>query len=438
MPTSIGHGLRGRRERLIVFTRYPEPGKTKTRLIPALGVLGAAELQVRLIRSTLAKARQFAGGRGTDLEVCYCGGGREMMRRWLGSGVRLEAQVAGDLGRRMGRAIERAIEDGCQGVVLIGTDVPDFGDEHLRQGFEALENHDMVLGPVRDGGYWLIGMRRAADVFSGMNWGRPDVLKRTVERAEGLGLSCAQLETLADVDRPDDLKLLDGELVPSKPTISVIIPALNEGERIAEAIVSGRGEGVEIIVADGQSSDDTAGVAESLGARVVSCPANRGRQMNLGAGEARGDYLLFLHGDSILPSGYAGGLFRAMLNERVVAGAYMLRSDRCGWFLSMVNRLVELRTKYLQLPYGDQAIFMRRETFVAVGGFTEVAVGEDVLMVLSLRRLGRIAAVDAAVTTSARRWESQGRFRTLLFNQLIVAGLVLAVSPGFLNRHFRR
>jgi glycosyltransferase A (GT-A) superfamily protein (DUF2064 family) len=112
-------------ERLIIFTRYPEPGRAKTRLIPALGAEGAADLHRRLTERTLATARRLATLRKLTLEVRYAGGDAALMRQWLGGGLHLRAQGDGDLGARMREAFREAFEEGCYGVVLIGTDCPE-------------------------------------------------------------------------------------------------------------------------------------------------------------------------------------------------------------------------------------------------------------------------------------------------------------------------
>lgn len=192
--------------RLIVFARYPRPGKAKTRLIPALGPVGAARLSRRLTIETIARARAFAAGDAVLVEVHYRGGNRRLMSAWLGSDLVYRRQAGGDLGARMDRAFAGAFGAGAAAVMIIGTDCPGLTAVVLRRAWNALAGKDLVLGPARDGGYYLIGLHRPVpELFAEMPWSTGQLLARTLATAEDLGLRVAQLETLADVDRPEDL-----------------------------------------------------------------------------------------------------------------------------------------------------------------------------------------------------------------------------------------
>lgn len=198
-------------ERLIIFTRYPEPGRTKTRLIPALGAEGAAALHRRLTEQALATARRLAAQHAVALEVRYTGGDAAAMRQWLGTGLYLCEQGEGDLGSRMREAFHTAFEEGCERVVIIGADCPGLTSDVLSSAFAALHRHDLALGPASDGGYYLIGLRRTVpQLFDGIAWGADSVLWRTLQIARGLGLQFVLLEQLDDIDRPEDLPACGG------------------------------------------------------------------------------------------------------------------------------------------------------------------------------------------------------------------------------------
>lgn len=206
-------GIDGRhlRECLIVFTRYPEPGTTKTRLIPKLGPCGAADLQRQMTEHILAQAVPLMTSRGLELEVRYEGGDAQLMRAWLGDAVSYAPQGPGDIGRRMAQALRAAGKRGNTSSVVIGTDIPDITTALLNRAFEALCNDIIVLGPASDGGYYLIGLPRkmmkkpAPGLFSAINWGTSTVLQETCRRLKEQGLNYTLLETLDDVDRPEDL-----------------------------------------------------------------------------------------------------------------------------------------------------------------------------------------------------------------------------------------
>ena len=211
--------------------------------------------------------------------------------------------------------------------------------------------------------------------------------------------------------------------------IAVIIPALNEARHIADAINSARDEADELIVADGGSTDDTVRIAARLGARVIGAPSGRGAQLAAGAAEATAELLLFLHADTRLPAGWSRQVREALVRPDVAGCAFRLSIDVPGRFLRAVERAVAWRSRVLQLPYGDQAIAVRRETYEQIGGIRPLAVMEDFDFVRRLKRRGRIVLLDAAVVTSGRRWRQRGAVRTTLVNQLCIAAFLLGVSP---------
>jgi len=193
-------------ERLILFTRYPEPGKVKTRLIKHLGPQGSAALHRRLAEGTLDVIRDLLGRREVGVEIRFDGGDPELMEQWLGSNWRFCPQGGGDLGARMERAIAGAFEGGFTSAIMIGTDCPGLSAERIKIAFEALRRCDLILGPALDGGYYLIGLARPVpELFRDVPWGSNRVLSKTKEIASRLGLRVREMEPLSDIDRPEDL-----------------------------------------------------------------------------------------------------------------------------------------------------------------------------------------------------------------------------------------
>ncbi len=196
-------------QRLIIFTRYPQPGATKTRLIPALGAEGAADLQRQLTEKVVAEARQLRRGGGLDIEIRHAGGDAGSMAVWLGNDLRYADQGPGDLGRRMATAFADGFAAGAGAMVLVGSDIPALTEAVLAAAFEALGRADLVLGPAADGGYYLVGLRLPRpELFTGVAWGSAGVCAETLERAATAGLVTVLLEELRDVDRPEDLPLI--------------------------------------------------------------------------------------------------------------------------------------------------------------------------------------------------------------------------------------
>ena len=193
-------------ETLIIFSRYPEPGKTKTRMIPTLGARGAAQLQRKMSEHTLNTARQLLTDRNVSIEVHFAGGTVQLMSQWLGQDLQYVKQVAGDLGCKMRSAFECAFNSGDRRVVIIGIDCPDIDRTILNNAFDLLQDRDLVLGSAEDGGYYLIGLNHLIpQLFQNIAWGTDLVLKQTTEIAQKFNLNYDYLPTLADVDRPEDL-----------------------------------------------------------------------------------------------------------------------------------------------------------------------------------------------------------------------------------------
>jgi rSAM/selenodomain-associated transferase 2/rSAM/selenodomain-associated transferase 1 len=430
-------------ERLILFTRYPEPGKTKTRLIPVLGPHGAADLQKQMTEHFLVRTGGFVSDRRIDLEVRYEGGNQVLMEEWLGSQVSYRAQVCGDLGTRMAQAFSQAFKQGKTRVVIVGSDCPGINEVTVRAAFDLLDQFDLVLGPANDGGYYLIGLREEeSKLFEKVPWGTAEVGARTLEIANRLGLCWVKVEPLDDVDRAEDIEAWEREAtkkeVPSNPAISVVIPTLNEAENLAATLAATEGSSdLEIIVVDGGSSDGTAELAKNFGVRLLATPAGRAKQANAGGLAARGEVLLFLHGDTRLPQGFERYVLDGIGKPGVVAGAFTLGIDGSEFGYRIIEMLANFRSRVLQMPYGDQGIFLQREVFRVLGGFPDMILMEDFVLMQRLRKRGKVAIAPVAVKTSARRWRKLGMFKTTLINQAVLLGYFFGKNPERLARWYR-
>ena len=213
--------------------------------------------------------------------------------------------------------------------------------------------------------------------------------------------------------------------------LSVVIPALNEEQCIGEAVDSALGGGpLEVIAVDGGSTDRTAAIARAHGATLLTSPPGRGVQLHRGALAASGDLLLFLHADCLLPRDYARHVQAILTSAKVVGGAFRLRIDAPHRSLRAIEKMVGLRSRLLQMPYGDQAIFMRSDIYHWVGGFPPMPAMEDFELVARLRRIGRIRIARARVHASGRRWTTRGVWGTTLLNQACVGAYLLGVSPA--------
>lgn len=191
---------------LLVFVREPEAGRVKTRLAAAIGDAAALRVYRRLAEHTLRAARALTA-EGVEVRVHYApADAGAAVRAWLGSGPAYLPQAEGDLGVRMGDAFARAFAAGAERVVIVGSDLPELSAPLLRRAFELLDGTAAVIGPARDGGYYLLGLRRmVGGIFDGIEWSTPGVLAATLQRLRAAGVDPAMLPALADVDTVDDL-----------------------------------------------------------------------------------------------------------------------------------------------------------------------------------------------------------------------------------------
>lgn len=219
------------------------------------------------------------------------------------------------------------------------------------------------------------------------------------------------------------------------PTVSVIVPALDEAGYIEATLESLKGA-AEVIVVDGGSVDGTPEIARAKGAQVLLTPPGRGIQMNAGAAQASGDILLFLHADTAAPPNFALQIREVMDKTGTVGGVFRLAIGLDSVAIRWIERTVELRTRLLGLPYGDQGLFVYASTFRAVGGFPETPIMEDVVLVRRLLRHGRIGLAPGTVLTSGRRWKRLGLLRTSFINVTALAMHFLGVSPEVIARWY--
>jgi rSAM/selenodomain-associated transferase 2 len=224
----------------------------------------------------------------------------------------------------------------------------------------------------------------------------------------------------------------------ARPLVSIILPVLEESSTLASVLHPLVGQpDVELIVVDGGSLDGTVDVARQFTAKVFKGARGRANQMNFGALQSKGDILLFLHGDTALPPSALERVRRALSDETIVGGAFRLRIASTCRALKVVAWGANFRSRLLGLPYGDQALFVRRSVFEEIGGFAPWPLMEDVDLARRLRRAGRMILLPEAVTTSARRWEREGVVWTTMRNSLLLVAFWAGCSPAWLAQWYR-
>ncbi|MBW2637883.1 MAG: TIGR04283 family arsenosugar biosynthesis glycosyltransferase, partial [Deltaproteobacteria bacterium] len=350
--------------------------------------------------------------------------------------------------------------------VIIGSDIPDLPEEIPEEALNALEKHDVSIGPAGDGGYYLIGFRKEAftpDVFEGISWGTDTVLKETLKILKEKNRTVHILRQWNDIDTPDDLRRFvernEGTTTPPSRTMSylakrafeerersslkfsIIIPVINEGATINRAIDHLEGFGgqysFECIVVDGSKNGETLKEIKKRGVKKLISPKGRGGQMNKGASVAAGEIFLFLHADTKLPEGALDHIATVMKNNRYVGGAFDLEIASENSLLRLIEKAASIRSRITRIPYGDQAIFIRRSFFENLGGFKEIPIMEDVdLMRRIKKKKCPIYITRKRVRTSPRRWEEEGIIYATLRNWSLMILYLMGMKPEKLARFY--
>jgi len=220
--------------------------------------------------------------------------------------------------------------------------------------------------------------------------------------------------------------------------LSIIIPVLDEAAGIEAALTAlapYRTRGCELIVVDGGSRDGTPVLASPLADRVLTAPRGRAAQMNAGAAVARGNVLLFLHADTKLPANADALLRDGLAHSGRIWGRFDVRFDHDG-LMPLIAAMMNLRSRLTGITTGDQAIFVTRTAFHAIGGFPAQPLMEDIALSSRIRRISRPANIRACVTTSARRWQKQGVLRTVFLMWRLRLAYFLGADPAHLARQY--
>jgi rSAM/selenodomain-associated transferase 2 len=214
--------------------------------------------------------------------------------------------------------------------------------------------------------------------------------------------------------------------------LSIIVPVLNEEAGIVAMLQNLAGlhaRGAEVIVVDGGSHDRTVALARPLCDRLIAAPRGRAAQMNAGAGVARGDVLLFLHADTSLPADADRLVRDGLAASGQPWGRFDVRIDGRHPLLPLIAATMNLRSRLTGIATGDQAIFVNKRAFAAIGGFPDIALMEDIVLSRRLKRLGRPLCLRARALTSGRRWEKHGVVRTILTMWRLRLAFFLGAQP---------
>ena len=404
------------RKAVILFTRVPIPGQTKTRLMPGISAAGCTRLHTCFLKDIAGECEKLHA----DLYVAYTPKEEQkLLIPILGENRSYMPQRGESLWERMYLAMEEVFYKGYDACLLIGSDVPELRMQHLSRAFSLLMRHDMVFGPAKDGGYYLVGMKEPdRAVFAAEEYGTGSVLQDAVRRAGEAGLTTGFTNTLCDMDTCEDLqgyrrrmrtdKWLQntetGRYLAKTSRISVIVPVYNEAKTIVklqEQLEPIR-QKCEILFVDGGSTDGTRDLIRPC-FTVLSTKKGRARQMNEGAKASHGDILFFLHCDSELPKAPLAEIRRVMRKHN--AGCFGIAFHSRNFFMFTCRVISNHRIKDRRVMFGDQGIFVDRELFFEAGMFPELPVMEDYQFSLTLKERGiKLGMTRRRIYTSDRRF----------------------------------
>jgi uncharacterized protein len=411
---------------LVIFMRYPEIGKVKSRLASSIGGEEAARVYEKLLRSTLGIVSDFKRERPEVAVYIYFTpqDKRDLIERSYSGPWQFLPQGDGNIGEKMCHAVQSLMSCGHQHVLVVGTDIIDLSTSDFHEAFDALDRGCAALGPAADGGFYLIGLDRPCpSVFDSDKWGTNDVYARTERLLRSEGFRLHTVRQRNDVDRAKDLERMRGDPV-LESRISIIIPTLSEAQDLLPRLLVPLQDMLwpedEIIVVRG-----TPGIQQEMtepGPRIrcVSSPVGRGEQLNRGASVAEGNVFLFLHDDCMPPPHFCHTVRKIVSVPRMSLGCFHLAFSPSSSPMDMIAAWANFRTRAFKLPYGDQGLFCRREVFEKMGGFKKRYLMEDVDLVKRSRRWGDLLICAEEVVASPQRYLSRGILRTSMLNHLIM------------------
>ena len=418
---------------ILIFMKYPQAGRVKTRLSKTIGTKKACNIYQKLVRRTLGIVSDFKHTHTeTDLFLFYDPPKSETQLRKVYPGPwAFIPQMNGHLGKKMKNAFDHVFKKGYEHAVLIGSDIADMKTSDIEEAFQSLNGDQAVLGPAHDGGFYLIGSSFVInEVFDFPDWSTPSVFERT---RCCLHDSAHKIRTLCkrhDIDEENDLIYIDRNPL-FQDQISIIIPYLNgtnEAASRADSLEAQLWPGDEIVLVKGVGPPDLGAKNISTHTRLVFAPKGRGNQLNRGAKAAQRNILWFLHMDTAPPPNFGYHIRKLTHIRDRVLGCFVLRFNTSSYFLALIGKWSNFRTKYFNLPYGDQGLFCTRDIFEKAGGFKKQFLMEDVDFVRNCKKMGKLLIIPQPIYSSPRRYMTKGVLRASFQNHFLMLLYYLGVN----------
>ncbi len=400
---------------ILVYLKYPEPGRVKTRLAATLGAEHAAELYRTWIGHVLERMQPLRPK--VRIVGAFDGAAESAFAPWSGLVDAWWPQPAGELGARLDAGFKQHAANGP--VFAIGTDCLELDAQRIQDAVASLQNFDTVFGPANDGGYYLVGMARyLSGFFEGIRWSSPDTLQDHLDRCRDKNWSVTLLPPLNDIDTEADWKayLVRRDDV----SLAVVISAINEAAALPctlESLAKQTATADRVLIVDCGSRDDTREVTARYRADVLdSMTPGRGHQIAAGVDACSQAFIVVAHADMRFPPDALARIREHLHAQPDCPGGCL---GHCFDSARTAYRIIEWfdqRRARAGQSYGDQCQFFRRTALQRVGGFPAQPIMEDVELAARLRKLGVPAALECPVLVSPRRFEQRGVLRTLWQN----------------------
>ncbi len=431
---------------IVVLVSNPESRQVKTRLAAGL----SQEEATTFYQYCLSVLTEDLAELSKDFTVVICPATAKDVswarKKWPNYPIMPQPNTP-NLGERIQTVMHQVLHRGYGKVMLIASDAPSLPVEYIYQCYSCLSTDDMVLAPAKDGGFYLIGTAQHLPDLKEVRWSTEYTFNDTMRVCTEDGMQVAMGPMWYDIDVVEDLWLLERDLqgsqgkraellewIKSLPKVTVVIPVLNEEQRIPMLIslLVDLHPPVKIICVDGGSKD---GTVEEIRKRNIlpiclSSP-NRGRQLNAALPYINTPIILFLHADTTLTQGAYTAMLDSMRDENLYGGAfsYALEGSALDWRKRVLERGVWLRTRVLKMPYGDQAYFIKKTAIDEVGSFKEMPLMEDLEWFERLKNTGKYVLLDDCVYPSPRRIFKKGWIWSSVVNLSLVMMYKLGVDP---------
>lgn len=432
---------------LIYFAKEPMEGKVKTRLAKSITDEEATKIYKLLLEQSLS----LSINQDIDKFVFTQAFTSEYQKYFKGFHTFL--QEGDNIGEKMANAFKTLFSQDYEQIILVGTDIPMLDENIIHEAFDSLHTHHTTINKSEDDGYYLIGFCREyfEDKVFNVDF-KKDVFKQTIKSLKPLHVKIGKV--LFDIDYIDDLRkfatlkkqttlgLHVKKLLNTFPSISVVIPVYYEKENLPKTLQNlkekAHGSSYEIIISDTPEITTLNNIDTTTYFTCKAQKAGRAYQLNEGAKMARGEVLLFLHADTLLPKNWDEEILHQYTKNKKLAGAFSLGIQTNSFVIKLIEFLANIRVCFTNTPYGDQGQFISAHLFSKIGGYDELPLMEDIAIIDKIHKENiKVQILKSKIYTSDRRWKSEGILYTSLRNRVLSTLYHFGISAEKLKKYYK-